>query len=68
MANQKSYQKIDKSETRDVEPKIFSQPRHNRKPWHSDKPSFRPQRFNNYLRKSNQKKQTLAFKQSESKL
>ena len=50
--------KIDKSEASDVEPKKFSQPRHNRKTWHSDKPNFLPQRFNNYQRKSNQKKQT----------
>ena len=50
--------KIDQSEARDVEPKKFSQPRHNRKSWHSDKPNFRPQRFNNYHRKSTQKRQT----------
>ena len=50
--------KIDKSEASDVKPKKFSQPRHNRKTWHSDKPNFLPQRFNNYQRKSNQKKQT----------
>ena len=50
--------KIDKSEASDVEPKKFFQPKHNRKIWHSDKPNFLPHRFNNYQRKSNQKKQT----------